>query len=119
MQTIDIGPFFFAPAQFQTNLDSMPFVGTLPSQETEPPYRCSTVLFVRIPFTRYGGFVGWWSNPSGDPDQALLDAIAGEGFDLDDEIDEEDKRTVRALVSQHAKDWDDEWTILGYLGLDE
>lgn len=119
MQTFDIGPLFFSPARFETNLARMPLFGTLPSQETEPPYRCSTVLFARIPFTKFGGFVGWWVKSKTDPDSALMKIIAAEGFDLDDEIDDEDKRTVRALVANHAEDWDDEWKILNMLGLDE
>lgn len=91
--------------------------GTLPSQETEPPFRTGSVVFARIPFTKFGGFIGWWGSPATNPDEALMQIIAGEGFDLDDEIDEDDKRTVRQIVAQHAEDWDDEWQILNMLDL--
>lgn len=119
MQTTDVGPLFFATARFETNLDRLPLLGTLPAQQTDPPYRRGAAVFLRIPLTKFGGFVGLWGRPVTDPDSALMEAIAGEGFALDDEIDEEDKRTVRTLVADHAQNWDDEWTILNVLGLDQ
>ena len=119
MKTNDIGPLFFAPAKFQTNLDRLPLFGTLPSQESEPPYRRATTLFARIPYTDKGIIVGWWRRSKTDPDSALMNAIAGAGFDLDDQIDEEDKRTVREIVAEHSNgDLDDEWQIINMLGLE-
>lgn len=119
MNTFDIGPVFIAPARFVTNLERLPLFGTLPSQETEPPYRHATAFFARIPFTPFGAFLGVWKKTGYSADTALMHAIAGAGFDLDEEIDDADKRTVRELVADYAEgDLDTEWEIVNYLGLD-
>jgi len=72
---------------------------------------------IRVPFTRYGIVVGFWRRSGLDVDDALMEAISGYGIDLDEEIDEDDRRTVRELIADHIEDPGDEWEIVNMLGV--
>lgn len=120
MNTFDIGPLFVAPARFVTNMARVPLLGSLPAQETEPPFRHATALYFRVPLTEFGGIFGIWRKTKQDPETALMAAIGGDGFDLYDETEEDNKRTVRERVAEYANgDLDTEWEIVNYLGLHE
>lgn len=119
-QTYDLGRLFLATAIFKTSSGARPpLVGLLPSQEVEEPYRHSLTAFLRVPLTTRGVLLGWWRDSLLDPDSALMQAISGHGLDLDDEIDEHDRRTVRDLVANHTDDVGQEWQVLNSIGMED
>lgn len=118
--TTDIGPLFFQVVRFATLSGARaPLFGRIPSQETEPPYRFSEAVYLRVPFTDYGIVIGYWMKSDLDEEEALYLATSGRGFDLyDGVIDLQDaavRDAVRRQIAANASDLDEEWAVVQML----
>jgi hypothetical protein len=86
--THDIGAFFVHPINLQPGT---PFMHRAPTDEIEPPYRCSNSRIIKI-WPGKGLVFGRWRHTGRTENAALLVAVQGYGNALSTEVIRDTKR---------------------------
>lgn len=96
------------------------WVWTAPTFEIEPPFRvCRRCILIRLKPFGTALVLGWWRDSGLEEDAALRQALSARIVDLEEpsELDSH-RRSVRDHIAANTEDLDDEWRLLGMLGLD-
>jgi hypothetical protein len=78
--THDLGSFFWHSISLKKE---SPIFHRYPSHEPDAPYRWSSSLILRLPFTTKGIVVGHWRPTDRTEDAALLAGMAGRDMSID------------------------------------
>lgn len=93
---------------------------TAPTFEIEPPFRvCRRCILIRLKPFKTALVLGWWRDSGLEEEAALRQALSARIVDLEEpsELDSQ-RRSVREQIAASTEDLDDEWRLLGMLGLD-